>query len=296
MVSGVQRSVLTLDLLTQITAPSPSDDTNIPNDLKMATRSVQSDQADTPPVKTLNTFPLFPNLPTELRLQIWRLSFPRGRQVNFAAFRTNISPRHSEVIRKQDLLSSPLPITLFVNKESRKETMKHYLVVSRRGYTGNLRTEDEQPFCYNPNLDVAWIAPITIMRHYPEHWMAYLKSKAPQAFSKTKVLEVRFWEWECAFNLDGIHGEKGINHASVSSYVNQGRQINLFLNFTSLEHVKLIRNFDFHPVNLTNLRHKNENDVRYLAARIRDWFEENENTFVGGAPLVTVEEKEVSCA
>ena len=104
----------------------------------MATHSVHPCHADTPIIKALDTFTLFPRLPIELRFNIWRLSFPRGRQVNFAAVGTNISPRHSTVIRKEDLFSSPLPIILFVNKESRKETMKHYLFVSRRGFTGRL--------------------------------------------------------------------------------------------------------------------------------------------------------------
>jgi hypothetical protein len=258
----------------------------------MATMSIPSDQDDKPSIKAPDTFTLFPRLPIELRLKIWRLGFPRGRQVSFAAFAPGISPKDSEVIRKKDLLGSPLPITLFVNNESRTETMKHYLMVSRR-YTDRLRTVNEEPFCYNPNLDLAWIAPLTILGHYHTNWMGYLKSKAPEAFSKTKVLEVRFWDWDTAFNSERIHGER---FKMVANYGHNEWQMEPFLYFTSLEHLKLIRNFDFHPVNLDILHYKDDIGVQFLADRIRDWLKENKDCFFGGAPLVTVEEKELSCA
>jgi hypothetical protein len=215
----------------------------------MATMSIPSDQADKPSIKAPHTFTLFPRLPIELRLRIWRLGFAHGRQVSFTAFAPGLTPKDSEVIQKKDLLSSPLPITLFVNNESRKETMKHYLVVSRRGHTGKLRKEDEQPFCYNPKLDVAWIAPMTIFWVPTLSWMKYLKSKAPEAFSKTKVLEVRFWDWDTAFNFNGIsniHGDKLENTDSVVNNL-YFWQMRPFLEFTSLEHVKLVRNLRISP-------------------------------------------------
>jgi hypothetical protein len=173
--------------------------------------------------------------------------------------------------------------------------MKHHLVVSHC-YTHRLRTVYEQPFCYNPNLDLAWIAPITILGHYHAHWMGYLKSKAPEAFSRTKVLEVRFWDWDTAFNFEGIHGETIIKRELVANYGHNEWQMKPFLYFTSLEHVKLIRGFDFHPVNLDILHYKDDIGVQFLADKIRDWFKENKDCFFGGAPLVTVEEKELSCA
>ena len=126
--------------------------------------------------------------------------------------------------------------------------------------------------------------------------MAYLKSKAPQAFSKTKVLEVRFWDWDTDFNSDGIHGDKVRMGDSVVNSVLFEWHMWPFLKFTSLEHVKLVRNCEFHPVNLTKIHYKNDIGVQFLVGRFRKWFEKNKNTFVGGASLVTVVEKELSCA
>jgi hypothetical protein len=126
--------------------------------------------------------------------------------------------------------------------------------------------------------------------------MRYLKWKAPEAFSKTKVLEVRFWDWDTAFNSDGIHGDKVRYSDKAINWGTFEWQMWPFLKFTSLEHVKFVRNCDFHPVNLTKIHHKSDIGVQFVTERFREFFEKTKNTFVGGAPLATVEEKELSCA
>jgi hypothetical protein len=63
------------------------------------------------------TFTCFPKLPIELRLMIWRAAFPRGRMV--------------EIDFQEDhcvYSGPPLPSTLMINQESRKETLRHYLL------------------------------------------------------------------------------------------------------------------------------------------------------------------------
>ncbi|KAL2067708.1 hypothetical protein VTL71DRAFT_15804 [Oculimacula yallundae] len=73
--------------------------------------------------RPLANFPLFKKLPLELRLMIWRATFPAGRllSLNSKAF---------------SLLQRPtpgggfcLPISLHVNRESRQETKIHYRII-----------------------------------------------------------------------------------------------------------------------------------------------------------------------
>ncbi|KAH6712604.1 hypothetical protein BKA61DRAFT_676419 [Leptodontidium sp. MPI-SDFR-AT-0119] len=90
----------------------------------------------------LDTFTCFPKLPIELRLKVWRWSFPRGREVSIAHELFSENP-FSVFIGDPSLVdyysterelndknaSSSLPPTLFVNQESRQETLRHYVVV-----------------------------------------------------------------------------------------------------------------------------------------------------------------------
>jgi len=66
------------------------------------------------------TFSLFSLLPTEVRLKIWRATFPPGRRISLAIF-------HS---KPQKNIQQPHPPTsLFANQESRNETLRYYNVV-----------------------------------------------------------------------------------------------------------------------------------------------------------------------
>jgi hypothetical protein len=83
------------------------------------------------PISTGNnpTFKLFPNLPRELRLKIWHLIFPGPRiiknvSVNFWGSWDGkpFSASHQRIQH---------PVTLFVNHESRAETLKTYRDLSK---------------------------------------------------------------------------------------------------------------------------------------------------------------------
>jgi hypothetical protein len=72
-----------------------------------------------PPAATFESFTLFPKLSVEIRLKIWRLSFPNSRKVEFRWV----------VINPFDMLLAAVatnPITLYVNQESREETLRFY--------------------------------------------------------------------------------------------------------------------------------------------------------------------------
>jgi hypothetical protein len=60
-------------------------------------------------VAARTTFKLFPKLPIELRLKIWRHSFPPSRQINICPL---------EMVSTLELGSPPLPTALYVNRES----------------------------------------------------------------------------------------------------------------------------------------------------------------------------------
>jgi hypothetical protein len=99
---------------------------------------------------------------------------------------------------------SPLPIPLRANRESRHETLKHYTILFRGdSQTVSGQTKPvERPFCYNSNLDTAWINPLALQPIYwnwdgaafvPDPWLPYLASAAPLVFPNTRTLEIRGW-------------------------------------------------------------------------------------------------------
>lgn len=63
------------------------------------------------------TFHPFPNLPTELRLKIWRACFPPNRKVVI---------KFLTLDGVKDISDEPNPPTLAINSESREETLLHY--------------------------------------------------------------------------------------------------------------------------------------------------------------------------
>lgn len=75
----------------------------------------------------LETFELFVQLPPELRLMIWRATFER-RTVKVSGHEKGADDLDDWNFYKWESLSliTPNPITLFVNKESRYETLRFY--------------------------------------------------------------------------------------------------------------------------------------------------------------------------
>jgi hypothetical protein len=126
-----------------------------------------------PPGRDLLEFTLFPNLPIEIRLKIWRTAFPRGKMVHLGdeymlrnmgggrlTFGTSQQPPPPFYPLRVEI-ETPLPVTLRINSESRHETLKHYIIVHRTNLelpqSEPARIRKVRPFCYNPKLDTAWI-------------------------------------------------------------------------------------------------------------------------------------------
>jgi len=112
--------------------------------------------------RNTDSFCGFPNLPTELRLMIWRYTYPvyiDGHLVNITPI-DEIAPwnahAHDPRRRKED----PFPISLYVNHESRDEALRHFCVVHQSPPPGHGRLL--KPLCFYPaedtlEFDSGWI-------------------------------------------------------------------------------------------------------------------------------------------
>ncbi|CZT03546.1 uncharacterized protein RAG0_10265 [Rhynchosporium agropyri] len=140
----------------------------------------------------LKSFDCFKKLPMELRLMVWRLSFPRDRlvdmneivHVDMDHFRRGLPEPDCEISRGTER-NCPFPATLHINQESRKETLNHYCVVLRpEGYSQKLET-----LCYNPGLDTLFFS----LKETPElrKWIELLQEASPRLFSLIEKVEIR---------------------------------------------------------------------------------------------------------
>jgi len=85
---------------------------------------------------SLDSFRLFPLLPIEIRLHIWTLTFPKGRRIEpwtyeeqddgFVESRLTRSRRAPNYRGPGFSCAKTDPVALWVNRESRHETLKHY--------------------------------------------------------------------------------------------------------------------------------------------------------------------------
>jgi hypothetical protein len=153
----------------------------------------------TPNEEKLNTFILFPKLPIELRLKIWRFNFPRGRCIALDThlFRFGSIPKapHQTAVQFEEVRSwgndSPteFPVALWVNKESRQETSRHYIIVLPKKRTW----DGQRPVCYNPSLDDAFTDLFSPKPEIAWNTMTQVDSEVPQVFTATKVLRIFRW-------------------------------------------------------------------------------------------------------
>jgi hypothetical protein len=154
---------------------------------------VQAD-ASSQPAGTIVEFTLFPNLPMELRLKIWRWSFPRGRVVNLARQPQFLHPK--DELRNQNAMSQyPLPVSLHVNCESRAVTLEHYYVIFAEDMEPlNDGDKIRPPLCFNPNLDEGFIS-LYSARHdisadWFTRWIDYLEITAPALLCSVQNLQL----------------------------------------------------------------------------------------------------------
>jgi hypothetical protein len=99
----------------------------------------------------LEHFSLFPDLPMELRLAIWRSILPPPRLFN-------LENECSRVFqdRRSRRRQSRLPITLRINRESREETLRHYDIVYLHK-PGRGASAIVKPMLFGPRRDMIFI-------------------------------------------------------------------------------------------------------------------------------------------
>jgi hypothetical protein len=117
-------------------------------------------------------FPLFGELPKELRIMIWRAAFPRNRTIQ-----VELSPRF-EILHSH----TPPPVTLHINRESRSETLKFYVSL--------LNPCPRRPILFHPALDTVYFHrckndPLLFMQH-----TTYLTSRSLSGISKIQSLKI----------------------------------------------------------------------------------------------------------
>ncbi|KAK0104386.1 hypothetical protein ONS95_004680 [Cadophora gregata] len=180
-------------------------------------------------------FTCFSSLPTEIRLSIWRFAFPRGRLMNIdelvmAWFIVMDADRRRTCgIEK----SRVLPSTLYVNQESRQETFKHYIIVSRPvGRLAGVKIKvQERPLCFNPKLDTMFFTDNYIMNDPKWEWLHEIQEEFPALFDSIEEVQIR----NCNRGLSGVW-ELG---CSVNSGV-LSHELAFFVQFPGLKTVNIV--------------------------------------------------------
>jgi hypothetical protein len=228
--------------------------------------------------ETPDSFSLFHKLPIELRLKIWRYTFPRGRYVDLDDY--NGFPIYSSFQTNGHLGKEPwLPIALSVNKESRQETLRHYIIVF---------LEDPVPrrICYNPSPDAAFMEEITPWQGRAFSPYFKLKYEAPRIYTATKVL--RLHRWLNIWNYTIYKFRRNPVGRLEMSYGGGDRDsyyADALFRFTDLEELRVVlpkRAEEFHSVVL----HRAES----LREQIIEFLQENGEVWGGKVPRVTIEE------
>lgn len=149
--------------------------------------------------KPLDVFERFPKLPTEIRLKIWRLSFPEGR--NMCLDTSYIFEGFLEDWYKHHL-RRPFPIALHINQESRSETLRHYVILYQSDVSPSLKktygrrpckSDGERPLCISFTRDSAWIDPnpyFTGRLPWCNAWMKYVDENIPRGTNSIRSLEI----------------------------------------------------------------------------------------------------------
>jgi hypothetical protein len=155
-------------------------------------------------------FACFPKLPIELRLIIWRFIFPTPRKVNISLGQVGepnvycCRDRRSKKMRSHT--NQPLPMGLFICRESRKETLKCYCVYLPREiiYSAPYKSDDSpfKPICFSPTRDELFLyydetSPHLTYRsgrpHLREH-LSSLKAEASRYLAKVRQLRIEFFK------------------------------------------------------------------------------------------------------
>ncbi|KAE8443157.1 hypothetical protein EG329_002326 [Mollisiaceae sp. DMI_Dod_QoI] len=101
-------------------------------------------------------FTLFPKLPVEIRLRIWRKCFPGPRTVHIEPGFSYEEPP-SKLAQRTEMLKCdiPTPRTLQINSESRQETLRNYVIIPQSTFRSGYQVYSvaSGPLCFDHKRD-----------------------------------------------------------------------------------------------------------------------------------------------
>lgn len=134
------------------------------------------------------SFTKFQELAAELRIKIWRFSCPDIRQI------IDLTPTGSGTLKLHynQFDGVPLP-TLWINRESREETLKLYTIIHPEDFAAGLQLQGiPAPFWLVPKLETA----VSLEYHFLEHatlskMITRLNTKIDKFLGSVELLELR---------------------------------------------------------------------------------------------------------
>jgi hypothetical protein len=236
-------------------------------------------------INSLNpeSFEFFQKLPLELRVYIWRLTFPGRRTVSFDQ---ECLGHNYPAFLKESSQQDPLPVTLYVNQEIRYETLRQYRVILRGSVFGY--TPKEKPICFNPATDMAYITPFSLnpAKAPFSRWMAWLISQSPALLGEIKALEIRHMPWNLTVKTYLESPEKKLTAPMAS-----------ILWFHALKKLYFTGSRKFPVRNLYMATLQTPEKIEDCKTTITNWLEVRKETFPGGKiPEVIVRPWQHICA
>jgi hypothetical protein len=130
-------------------------------------------------------FTFFNQLPKEIRLEIWHYALPSTRRIELgpngcAFYRRPPRPTFISIS-----CTEPNPITLFINQESRHETLAHY--------TLNIAVLPGQYFYFDPRIDI--LSLVNILPWIDGHFIKEYCCNSPDLFTSVQNLEIHEIIW-----------------------------------------------------------------------------------------------------
>jgi len=131
------------------------------------------------------TFPLFPNLPLELRRKIWTATLPRPRGISLA----------TPLSLHQKGAQHPYPIALHLNRESRQLVLSHYIILCHYVNDRFLWPSFAVlPLCFDPARDSLTVHIKPLFYSELKTVARTLLEKTPKLFSKITRLKIQIFQ------------------------------------------------------------------------------------------------------
>ncbi|PVH81388.1 hypothetical protein DL98DRAFT_514770 [Cadophora sp. DSE1049] len=140
------------------------------------------------------TFPLFPTLPPELRLRIWRLCLPGPRFIrpNGRCTCDPLNPNPAVPQRTWPIttFSTTNPTLLSVNRESRNETLRHYAIIYSEDGHSSLAFDKEKDIYFPYPHACCNLSPSVFSTSNPSRHLFTIPSYAPKKDVQVRRLAV----------------------------------------------------------------------------------------------------------